>query len=125
MASRHCGEDTLAETQQPEERADSDLFFGPRLMMQAFQNWQQIINQYTQELLSNRQVLDTSGKASESIMRLKQQADRAMETLVASMQMPTRSEVELIMHKLSALESLVRDLSDKVDQLLEEHQDRS
>jgi hypothetical protein len=125
MASRHCGEDTLAETQQPEERADSDLFFGPRLMMQAFQNWQQIINQYTQELLSNRQVLDTSGKASESVMRLKQQADRAMETLVASMQMPTRSEVELIMHKLSALESLVRDLSDKMDQLLEEHQDRS
>lgn len=106
------------------DQTTPNTHFGPQqLMIQAFQSWQQIINQYTQELLSNRQMLDTSGKAFESAMQLKQQADRAMETVIASMQMPTKSDVEIIMQKLSTLESLVRDLSDKVDQLLDREQE--
>jgi hypothetical protein len=100
-----------------------NMYFAPQqLMMQAFQNWQQIVNQYTQDLLSNRQVLDTSGKTLEGVMHLKHQADRAMEMAISSMQIPTKSEVELILQKLSTLENIVRDLSEKVDQLVEREQ---
>jgi hypothetical protein len=113
----------MPESDQPTEQPKPNIYFVPQqLMMQAFQSWQQIVNQYTQDLLSNRQVLDTSGKTLEGVMQLKQQADRAMETAISAMQMPTKSDIELLLQKLSMIENLVRDLDDKVDQLLEREQ---
>lgn len=110
----------MPEPDEREGRTTPPLPFLPQqLMMQAFASWQQIVNQYTQDLLSNRQVLDTSGKTLEGVMQLKRQADQAMEMAISSLQMPTKSEVELLLQKLNTLESLVRDLSDKVDQVLE------
>jgi polyhydroxyalkanoate synthesis regulator phasin len=55
-------------------------------------------------------------------MQLKRQSDRAMESLVAAMQLPTRSDVELVIEKVSALEELVRDLNDEIDRLLEKRE---
>jgi hypothetical protein len=114
----------MPESEQPGDRSKQSIYFVPQqLMMQAFQSWQQIVNQYTQDLLSNRQVLDTSGKTLEGVMQLKRQADQAMEMAISSMQMPTKSDIELLLQKLSMLENLVRDLSDKMDQLLEREQE--
>jgi hypothetical protein len=114
----------MAEADRHNELSNSAMYFMPQqLMMQAFQTWQHIANQYMHDLLSNRQVLDTSGKTLENVMQLKHQADQAMETAISSMQMPTKSDIDLVLQKLSMLESLVRDLSDRVDQLTErEHQ---
>jgi uncharacterized protein YukE len=109
---------------RPADRSNSHIYLVPQeLMLQAFQSWQQIVNQYTQDLLSNRQVLDTSGKTLESVMQLKHQADQAMEMAISSMQMPTRSDVELLLQKMTTLENLIRDLSDKVDRLLDKEQE--
>jgi uncharacterized protein YukE len=94
-----------------------------QLMLQAFQSWQQIVNQYTQDLLSNRKILDTNGKTLESVLQLRHQADQAVEMAISSVQMPTRSDVELLLQKMTTLENLVRDLSDKVDQLLDREQE--
>jgi hypothetical protein len=114
----------MSESEQPADESKSNIYFVPQqLMMKAFQNWQQIVNQYTEDLLSNRRALDTSGKTLESVMQLKHQADQAMEMAISSMQMPTRSDIELLLQKLSMLENLVRDLNDKVDQLLEKEQE--
>jgi polyhydroxyalkanoate synthesis regulator phasin len=113
----------MPESDQPADKPKQSIYFVPQqLMMQAFQSWQQIVNQYTQDLLSNRQVLDTSGKTLENVMQLKSQADRAMEMAISSMQMPTKSDIELLLQKLSMLENLVRDLNDKVDQLIDREQ---
>lgn len=118
----------MPEPDQNADRSTADSHSVPQspaglYMMQAFQNWQQFVNQYTQDLLSNSRALDTSGKALESLMQLKRQADQAMELAISSMQMPTKSDVELILQKLSTLEGLVRDLTDKVDDILDrEHQ---
>src|SRR5215217_5395631 len=115
----------MPESDKPVEGLKPSINFVPQeLMMQAFQNWQQIVNQYTQDLLTNRQVLDTSGKTLESVMHLKHKADSAMEMAISAMQMPTKSDIELILQKLSMLENLVRDLDGKVDELLEREQEK-
>lgn len=114
----------MPESDKTGDRPKPDIQFVPQqLMMQAFQNWQQLVNQYTQDLLNNKQVLDTSGKTLEGVMRLKHQADKAMEMAISSVQMPTKSDIELLLQRLSLLENLVRDLNDKVDQLLDRGQD--
>ncbi len=114
----------MPNSDQPDNRSATGIFFVPQqLMMQAFQDWQKIVNQYTHDLMSNRQVLDSSGKTLEGVMQLKQQADKAMELAISSLQMPTKSDIELLLQKLSMVENLVRDLNDKVDQLLDREQD--
>ena len=107
-----------------------EIFFVPQHLMwlsliqsmQAFQNWQQLVNRYTQDLLNNKQVLDTNGKTLEGVMQLKQRADQAMEMAISSVKMPTKSDLELLLQRLSQLENLVRDVNDKVDQLLDREQ---
>ncbi len=107
-------------TDQTTDYPKLDIYFMPQqLMLQAFQDWQQIVNRYAQDLLSNPQLLDTGGKTLESLAQLKRQADQAMEMALSSMHIPTRSDIDLLLQKLSTLENLVRDLSDKVDQALE------
>jgi hypothetical protein len=78
---------------------------------------------YTYQLLTNSFALDIGGRALESVLLLRQLGDRAAEAVVTSMQVPTRSDHDLMMRKLTTLENLVRDLNDKVDRLLED--DRS
>lgn len=114
----------MPQSEQPEDRSKLSIYFVPQqLMLQAFQSWQEIVNRYTQDLLSNRQVLDTSGKTLESVMQLKHQADQAMELAISTMQIPTKSDIELLLQKLSTLENLVRDLGDKIDQIIDREQE--
>lgn len=114
----------MPQADQPEDRSKLSIYFVPQqLMLQAFQSWQEIVNRYTQDLLSNRQVLDTSGKTLESVMQLKRQADQAMELAISTMQIPTKSDIELLLQKLSTLENLVRDLGDKIDQIIDREQE--
>lgn len=98
------------------------VWFGIVQSMQAFQSWQQLVNQYMQDVLSNSQLLDANGKTLEGALQIKQHADQTMEMAVSAMQMPTRSDIELLLAKLSTLESLVRDLNDKVDELIDTEQ---
>jgi len=113
----------MPESDQTPDRSEADLYFVPQqLVMHAFETWQLLVNQYARSLLSDTRVLDKSGQALEGVMQLKQQADRAMQLSISALQMPHKGDIEFLQQKLTLLENLVRDLDDKVDQLLESGQ---
>lgn len=81
--------------------------------------WEQFTSQYMEELLRNRQFLDMTGKAIENSLHFKQQLDRIVEATVAMMQLPTRGDMDRVLHKLNELEALLRDMNEKLDRLPE------
>lgn len=89
------------------------------MMKQAFHAWEQLTNQYMEALLRNQQLLDVGGVTLENSLHMKQQIDRMVEATITNMQLPTRSDMDRALRKLNELEILLREVNEKLDQLLE------
>jgi hypothetical protein len=109
----------MAEQNSSAERLDV-FQASQEVLKQNFQLWEQLTRQYTEGLLRNRQFLDITGRALENSLQFRQQVDQVVEATIASMQLPTRGDIDRTLHKLNQLEGLLRDLHEKVDRLLEE-----
>lgn len=88
-------------------------------LKQSYQLWEQLTSQYMEGLIRNQEFLAMTGKALEQSAQFKQQIDRLVEASLASMQLPTRGEMERALHKLNELDSLLRELHEKLDRLVD------
>ena len=91
------------------------------IMRQTFEFWQQVVAQSMMPLLYNQSVLDLNGKAIENTLQFKQQTDRLVEAALTNMQLPTKSDLDIVLQKLTEVETLLRDLHEKVDHLTAQH----
>jgi hypothetical protein len=92
------------------------------VLKQNVQFWDLLMRQYAEGLLRNQQFLDLTGRAVESTFQFRQQIDQLVEAALATMQLPTRGDLDRALHKLNELEGQLRDLHEKVDRLLEQRQ---
>src|SRR5690349_15850831 len=86
------------------------------IMRQTFEIWQQVAAQYMLPLLCNQSLLDLNGRTIENTLQFKQQTDRLIEATLTNLQLPTRSDLDSVLQKLTEVETLLRDLHEKVDQ---------
>ena len=92
------------------------------LANQIFRVWQQWSMQWVDGFWRNEQFLDVMGRSLQGSLQFKQQIDQLVEIAVANMQLPTKRDMEVTLHKLTELENLLHDLNTKMDRLLEEKQ---
>jgi len=87
------------------------------IVRQTFEIWQQVAAHYMMPLLRNQSLLALNGRAIENTLQFKQQSDHLVEATLTNLQLPTRSDLDNVLQKLTEVETLLRDLHEKVDQL--------
>ena len=85
------------------------------ILGQTFEIWQYVAAQYMMPLLRSQSLLDLNGKAIENTLQFKQQTDRIVEATLTNLQLPTKSDLDNVLQKLTEVETLLRDLHEKVD----------
>ncbi|GIW45526.1 MAG: hypothetical protein KatS3mg077_2808 [Candidatus Binatia bacterium] len=76
------------------------------------------LNQVVEELLKRPAVSEQIGKVLQRAAKTKGQVDKNVETLLHLLNLPSRSDLEKLRHKLDALQGSLVNLNIKLDRLL-------
>ncbi len=68
-------------------------------------------------LLRNQQLLDLNALALQTTLRSKQQVDRVVEATVREASLPTKNDMERILHRLNEIESRLQEMREQAEQL--------
>lgn len=90
------------------------------MMFSFYRSWEKMTWFYLSGVMRNAQLLDVTGKSFETSLQMKQQADRLVEATVSNMQLATRSDMDLVLRRLTELEALMREMNAKLDDVLAE-----
>jgi hypothetical protein len=90
-----------------------------QLWKQGFDTWEQSTAKLFETWLKSPLVLEPAGKVLSVAMKLKKQADDALQQAWANAGLPTRREQERMLHVLNQLQSRLIDLEDKLEDALD------
>jgi hypothetical protein len=87
------------------------------LLRQNYRFWGNYLDYSMGTLLRNQQLLDLNALALETALRSKQQVDRVVEATVRQSGLPTKDDMERILHRLNEIESRLQELSEQAERL--------
>jgi len=86
-------------------------------LKQTFKLWEKFASEYLEMLIKSPVFLETVGKVLENSTMFKAQLDKAVGTMLASLQLPIRSDQEKILTTVQAIESQLQTLSERLDKI--------
>lgn len=81
---------------------------------QGFWAWERATTQFVEKALSNPGVINPAGAALTSFMKTKAATDKMLAMTWSAFGLPTRTNQELLLHKLNQIESRMYDLEEQL-----------